>query len=125
MTTTPDPAEQIRAAEQREALARQRLTGTLHELQARLNPKALAREGARKVADAGQTAASKGADAARRNPAPVAGAAAVGVLFLARKRIAGLFRRNKKTAPAEARYPATVTLEERINGQHAALQPAE
>lgn len=127
MTTTPDPAEEIRAAEQREALARQKLTGTLQELQARLNPKALAREGARKVADAGQSAASKGADVARRNPAPVAGAAAVGVLFLARRRIAGLFRRKKKklTVPAQARSPETVSLEERINGQHAAYQPAE
>lgn len=126
MTTTPDPAAEIRAAEQREALARQKLTGTLQELQARLSPKALAREGARKVADAGQSAATKGADVARRNPAPVAGAAAVGVLFLSRRRIAALFRRKKKpTVPAEARSPEIVSLEERIHGQHAALQPAE
>lgn len=125
MTTTPDPAAEIKAAEQREALARQQLTGTLQELQARLNPKALAREGARKVADAGQTAANKGADAARRNPAPVAGAAAVGVLFLSRRRIAALFRRKKKTLPAEARLPELVSLEERINDRHATLQPAE
>ena len=117
MTTTVDPAEDIRTAERREAEARERLTETLHELQAKLNPKALAREGARKMADAGQSAASKGADAARRNPAPVAGAAAVGVLFLARKRIAGLFRRRKKklTLPAQARSPELISLEERIN----------
>lgn len=116
MTTTADPAADIRDAERREALARERLTDTLHELQAKLNPKALAREGARKVAGAGQSAARNGADAARRNPAPVAGAAAVGVLFLARKRIAGLFRRKKKlTVPAQARSPETIALEDRIH----------
>lgn len=116
MTTTTDPAADIAAAERREAEARERLTETLHELQAKLNPKALAREGARKVADAGQSAASRGADVARRNPAPVAGAAALGVLFLARRRIAGLFRRKKKlSVPAQARSPETVSLEERIH----------
>lgn len=94
----------IRAAQLREAAARARLTDTLHELQARLNLKALAREGARKVADAGQSAARNGADAARRNPAPAIGAAAVALLFLARHRIVGLFRRQShSTVPAKDR----------------------
>lgn len=101
---TDTAAADIAAAERREALARERLTDTLHELQGRLKPKALARDAARAAADAGRS----GANAAKRNPAPVAGAAAVGVLFLARKRIARLFRRNRKlTVPAQARSHET------------------
>lgn len=93
-----DPAADIRAAALREAQARARMTQTLREVRARLAPGALAREGARKVADAGQSAARNGADAARRNAAGLAGAIALGALFLARHRIAALFRRKPKRA---------------------------
>ncbi|WP_174279940.1 DUF3618 domain-containing protein [Sphingomonas bacterium] len=91
----------IRAAETREAVARARLQATLKELQARLSPKAIAREGARKVADAGQNAARTGADVARRNPAPAIGAAVAAVLLLGRHRIARLFRRDKPLEPKD------------------------
>lgn len=96
-----EPAADIAAAERREAEARERLIATLHELQAKLNLKALARQLSRRVADAGESAARTGVDAARRNPAPVAGAAAVGLALLARHRIAGLFRRNKNHPPKD------------------------
>lgn len=84
----------IEAAERRELEARARLLATLHELQAKLNLKALTRQLSRRVAGAGETAARTGVDAARRNPAPLAGAAAIGLAILARHRIAGLFRRK-------------------------------
>lgn len=95
-----DAASDIRIAEQREVEARERLTVSLQLLQARLTPKALARDARLRLTDA----ASNGADAARRNPLPVIGAGIAAGLFLARHRIAGLFRRKKKlTVPAQAR----------------------
>ena len=97
-----DPAAEIRAAERRATQARERLAGDLHKLQAKLNPKTLARDAARSAADAGQNAAETGLDYVKANPAPVAGAIAVTGLLLFRKRIARLFRR-KRTVPAEAR----------------------
>ena len=98
-----DPAADIRAAERRATQARERLAGDLHKLQAKLNPKALARDAARSAADAGQSAASSGLDYAIANPAPVAGAVAVTGLFLFRRRIARLFRRKSKPVPAQAK----------------------
>ena len=99
-----DPAADIRAAERREAQAKEQLSSTLHRLQAKLNPKTLARDVANKAADAGQSAARTGMETAKANPAPVVGAVAVTGLFLARRRIVALFRRKKKlTVPAQAR----------------------
>lgn len=99
-----DPAADITAAERRAALAKERLTDDLHRLQAKLNPRTLARDAARTAADRGQSVAESGLDYARANPAPVVGAVAVTGLFLFRRRIAALFRREKKlTVPAQAK----------------------
>ena len=106
-----DPTVTITAAQAREAAARARFLDSLHVLQDRLKPANLARDVALKAVDAGQgvaqraagagqAAARNGADLAQRNPTPIAGAAAVLVLFLARKRIAGLFRRKPRKVPA-------------------------
>ena len=103
MTTTPDPAAEIQAAERRAAAAKERLTDDLHRLQAKLAPKALARDAAQAAADKGQEAVR----VAKANPAPVAGAVALTGLFLFRHRIARLFRRKKKlTVPAQPKAPA-------------------
>ena len=103
MTTAPDPAADIQAAERRVEAAKGRLTDDVHRLQAKLAPKALAR-------DAAQAAADKGQDAilvARANPLPVAGAVLATGLFLFRYRILALFRRRKKlTVPAQPKAPA-------------------
>ena len=106
MTTAPDPGADIRAAEHRATLAKERLANSAHRLQAKLNPKTFAREAARNAADKGQTYARAGVDAAKENPAPIAGAVVATGLFLLRHRIAGLFRRKKKlTVPAQAKAP--------------------
>ncbi|MDB5696371.1 MAG: phosphatase [Sphingomonas bacterium] len=98
----PDPATAIAAAERRAAAAKQRLTDDLHRLQAKLAPRAIARNVAHAAADKGQEAAR----AAKHNPLPVAGAVAATGLFLLRHRIAALFRRKKKlTVPAQAKAP--------------------
>ena len=91
-----DPAADLHAAEQRQAAARERLGHTMAQLQAELKPAKLARNAGRKAASAGQDAA----DVAKRNPGPVAGGVAVLGLFLARHRIARLFRRKPNKVPA-------------------------
>jgi hypothetical protein len=68
----------VAAAEIESALARQRVMMTLGQLQDRLNPRKLALNASRDVADVG-----------------TAGFAAVAGLFLARHRIVGLFRRGR------------------------------
>lgn len=102
-----DAVADINAAERRAAAAKERLTDDLHRLQAKLNPKTLARDAARSAADKGQSAATSSLDYARANPAPVIGAIAATSLFLLRHRIVALFRRNKKlTVPAQAKGPS-------------------
>lgn len=87
------PATDIGLAERREAEARARLTASLQLLKARLTPKALARDARLRLTDA----ASSGAVVAKRNPLPIIGAGVAAGLFLARHRIAGLFRRRRTT----------------------------
>ena len=128
MTTTPDPAETVAAAERRAAQAKERVSDDLHALQAKLNPKTLALEAAHKAADrgrtaarsaaeAGQTAAYQGLDFARENPAPVAGAVAVTGLFLLRHRIARLFRKKPAVKARSKAKPAHLTHSDQ--GDHA------
>ncbi len=98
MTASPDPARQIADAERSAADARERLTGTLSALQLKLNPRRLARQAMRDATERGSSAAMAGLESARRNPGATAGISAVAGLFLARRRIASLFRRRKKRA---------------------------
>jgi len=85
----------VAAAEIESALARQRVMMTLGQLQDRLNPRKLALNASRDVADAGTAALSASVKTVKRNPGPTAGFAAVAGLILARHRIVGLFRRGR------------------------------
>lgn len=85
----------VAAAEIEAALARQRVMMTIGQLQDRLNPRRLALNASRDVADASSAALTASVETVRRNPGPAAGAAAVAGLFLARHRIVGLFRRGR------------------------------
>jgi hypothetical protein len=93
-----DPKIDLAAAEAEAAAARLRLSGTVSDLQARLDPQLLVEE-ARQV---GLTAVSAGVDGARRNPGVVAAAVAATGLLLARHRIAGVFRRRRARKPVPA-----------------------
>jgi len=97
--TAPVPGIRLAEAELEAAAARERLSATVGKLQVKLNPKTLALQAARDVADKGGAAAQASLDTAVRNPGAVAGATAVAGLFLARHRIAGLFRRKPKHKP--------------------------
>ena len=97
MATHPDPAAQIAAAEHDATVARERLSRTVGQLQDRLSPKQIAR---RAVRDAGDRSTAA-VDTARRNPGTAAGLVACAGLFLARHRIASLFRRRRPKQPVK------------------------
>lgn len=93
-----DPATTLAAAQADAALARERLSGTVSQLQERLDPQLLVRE-----AQAVGTAAGRAAvDGARRNPGTVAGAVAAVGLLLVRHRIIGFWRHRKASKPVPA-----------------------
>ncbi len=91
-------AHDVALAEARAAEARQRLDGTVERLQAELEPRKLARTALAEVTDSGERVARASANAARRNPGALAGAATLFVALLARKRIAGVFRKKRHDA---------------------------
>lgn len=124
----PDPAATIAAAELRATQAKERLADDLHKLQAKLNPKTLAKDAvhratdagrtaARTAADKGQTAAQDGIEFARANPAPVAAAVTVSGLFLLRHRIVRLFRKKPVIKAQAKAKPAHLTHSDQ--GDHA------
>lgn len=97
MTDEPLPA--LIDAEARSRNARQRLLGTLGEMQTRLNPVTLAQDAVETVAsglvrDSIQTV--------RARPKAIAAAAGLAVLFMARKPLARLLWRGAKHATAAA-----------------------
>lgn len=71
-------------ARRRSVVARARLAGTLVDLQARLNPKALAREAVQELKEAAQEIARDGLDSLKRHPLTLAGGMAAVGLFFAR-----------------------------------------
>lgn len=81
MTTPADVA----AAEARAVSARERLNGTVEQLQVQLAPKKLAREAADTVTEGAQSLARTSVKTAMRNPSAVTGGAAFLLLFLCRK----------------------------------------
>jgi len=83
-------ASELDTAKAQAEAARQRLTATMVALQARLNPKALAREALNELKETGEDLARSGAAAARRNAGPIAGIAATLGLVLARHQLSDL-----------------------------------
>jgi hypothetical protein len=109
MNAGKDPDEpDLAFAKMRSAEARERLAGTLVELQARLNPKALARDALQELKETGQEMAREGLEAAKRHPLSLAGAATAVGIFLARKPLSKLIR-EFGDAPSEAAIPDTDT----------------
>lgn len=93
--------------------ARQRLAGTLVELQARLNPKALAREAVQELKETGEEFARNGLDAVKRHPLTVGGIAAAIGLFLARRPIRQLLDKH----PDETAVPLTSLTSKRASAR--------
>ncbi len=102
MSDDEEPA--LALAAQRSEQARRRLAGTLVEIQARLNPKALAREAAQELREAGQELAREGMETVRRHPLTFAGVATAVGLFLARRPLRTLIAKlPDETPPAPPR----------------------
>lgn len=92
-----DPRTRLAMAELDAVAARERLSATVSQLQARLDPQLLA-DDARQM---GLVAARASLDGARNNPAIVAGVVATTGLLLVRHRITALFgRRRNRSVPA-------------------------
>lgn len=95
-----DDEPSLAVAQARSDRARQRLAATLVELQARLNPKALAREAAHELREAGQELAREGLDTVKRHPLTIAGVATAVGLFLARRPLRSLVTQKTGETPA-------------------------
>lgn len=80
-------------AEARAALAREKLNTTVGALQAQLEPQILIQKARDTAVDGGERAARASVDAAKRNPAALAGGAALLAAFLGRRSILGGVRR--------------------------------
>lgn len=98
--------DDVTLAEARAADARRRLDVTVEQLQTELEPRRLARIALGEVTGNGERIARTGAAAARRNPGAVAGAAALLVALLARKRIARILRKRRDRAATPPQHSA-------------------
>jgi Protein of unknown function (DUF3618) len=98
-----DPATaNLALAEARAAAARERLNRTIGALQAKLDPRLLAREAMDGLTDSGTKALRTSVDTAKTHPEVVAGVGALAIAWLGRHRIASLFRRrNRRGATAD------------------------
>lgn len=74
---------------------------TLASLRLRLDPQKVAKDAVEALVDQGTQVLHSGVETAKRNPAPLIGAAAFLGLFFNRKRLVGLIRR--KRAPKSAK----------------------
>ena len=99
-----DPALRLAEAERDAAAARERLSSTVVTLQAKLDPKILARSTVNEIADRGAAAAKAGIVGARRNPAILAGVVVLAGLFFARRPIANAVRRRRHADPKPGKH---------------------
>ena len=95
--TDASPPPALIDARARSDNARQRLFGTLDEMQARLNPVTLAQDAVETVASG---LVRDGIRTVRARPKAIAAAAGLAVLFMARKPLARLLWRGAKHATA-------------------------
>jgi ElaB/YqjD/DUF883 family membrane-anchored ribosome-binding protein len=96
---TPNPHDVALAKAQIE-ISRQRLFGTLAQLQDRLKPANLAHDAVDSAAQGVASAARKGADVVRARPLAAAGVAGAIGLFLARGWIGNIVRGKDETSGA-------------------------
>jgi sirohydrochlorin ferrochelatase len=98
MSSDPDAAT-VALAQARAAAARQRLSETAGTLQARLNPRVVARDAVDGLTESGEKALRTGVETARAHPDAVMVGASIAIAWLTRRRIAWLFKRRKRATP--------------------------
>lgn len=87
------PGERLLAAQAEATAQRVRVTMSMRLLKAKLDPRRIAKQAVVDVTIAGESAAIASVATARRYPGTLTGLVAAAGLFLARHRIAQLFRR--------------------------------
>ncbi|MEZ0242025.1 MAG: DUF3618 domain-containing protein [Sphingomonas sp.] len=92
----------VAAAEARIGEARERLLGTLGELQQRLRPSTLAQDAVESAAHGVATVARRGANAVRKRPLAVAALAGTIGLFMARGVIGDIIKGDATTAKPDS-----------------------
>lgn len=90
-----DPAQRLADAERDVAEARERLAATVSTLQAKLDPRTLARSTVDDLTDRGSAIAKTTVDSARRNPAIAATAAMLAGLLLIRRPLTRAIRARR------------------------------
>lgn len=98
MSDTPPPDSAVAAAQANADLARARLMTTLGELQERISPRSIVHDVADGLRERGTALGGEAVTLARRRPLAVSGVAAALALFVTRKRIAALLRRDETPA---------------------------
>lgn len=93
-----DPADNLARATARSLMARQQLANTLVDIQARLAPQRLLREGLDELRDAAQEVGRDALDHVRARPGQAIGIAAALLIILARDQIADLISTAGKAA---------------------------
>lgn len=89
---------ELARAELKSRAARAQLTATLVDLQARINPRTLAREAIDELRTAGHEVARAGLEAAKRNPGPLLAVGATIIALFARGRIADALQGKPTTS---------------------------
>ncbi|TPG12314.1 phosphatase [Sphingomonas oligophenolica] len=90
------PGDRLLAAQAEAAEQRDRVTTSMRLLKAKLSPRRIAKQAMVDATIAGESAAIAGVETARRYPGTLTGLVAAAGLFLARHRIALLFRRTPR-----------------------------
>jgi hypothetical protein len=101
MSTDPDAAA-LATAEARVAAARNQLGETLGTLQARLDPRVVARDAVEGLTETGEKALRTSVETARAHPSAAVGAATLAFAWLARRRIAAALRWPRKRSATGA-----------------------
>lgn len=97
MSSDPDAAT-VALAEARAAAARRQLGETVGTLQARLNPRIVARDAVDGLTESGEKALRTSVETARAHPSAVMVGASIALAWLTRRRIGWLFKRRGKRA---------------------------
>ncbi|WP_085809422.1 DUF3618 domain-containing protein [Sphingomonas sp. TZW2008] len=109
-----DPTD-VHSAEARVAEARKRFGDTVGALQTKLDPRVVVRDAVDGLTESGEKALRSGVETARQNPEIVVWATALATALLARRRIAGLFKRRPRN-PTEKTGETALSLARSIPG---------
>lgn len=108
MSTDPQAAT-VTLAEERAAAARQKLSNSVATLQARLDPRVVARDAVENLQESGERALRTGVQRARAHPDRIVWAVALTIAWLTRRQIAAaLSRKRSRDAETAAQLARSI-----------------